>query len=327
MTSHRIAMSFFMTLAVGLALATLGADVARGSASYSAVYFVDAQHGWYAGSDSSNYVVWASSNGGRTLKRQSAHAAAGMGDLLLAFASPSAGLWASPIGVRRTTDGGRRWTYASQPDLGIPRDIGLASAKVGWASGAYGSDGQGGAISRSTDGGLTWRSVKTVHADDTSQFGRLSCITPQRCYVLGSGRLRGLWATSDGGGHWIKRRLPGSSPSSFASVDFPTGVTGWVVDWNGTVFKTTDGGVTWTKQRSGTSLREVCFTDASHGWAVGAEGVILHTDDGGEQWSEQSSGTTSDLSDVCFVDRLHGWAVGWGARLGTVDGGKTWKKL
>ena len=139
-----------------------------------------------------------------------------------------------------------------------------------------------------------------------NQFGALSCPTPQRCYVLGHGSLRGLWATSDAGKNWVKRRLP-----------------------SGTVLKTVDGGVTWKKQGSGTGLglSEVCFTDATHGFAVGADGVILHTDDGGEQWIEQSSGTTSGLSDFCFVDRLHGWAIGKHVRLRTTDGGKTWKRL
>jgi photosystem II stability/assembly factor-like uncharacterized protein len=230
--------------------------------------------------------------------------------------------------VRRTTNGGRSWAYASQADLGIPRDIGLASAKVGWASGAYGSAGGGGAISRSIDGGQTWRSVKTVHANDGNQFGRLSCPTAQRCYVLGYGSLRGLWATSDAGRHWVKRRLPGST--YLTSLDFPTSLSGWVVGADGTVLKTADGGVTWMKQRSGGDLgisNEVCFTDATHGFVVGAQGLILHTDDGGDRWTEKSSGTTSDLSDVCFIDRLHGWAVGWGVRLRTTDGGETWKRL
>jgi len=156
----------------------------------------------------------------------------------------------------------------------------------------------------------------------------VSCPTSQCCYVLGSGRLRGLWATSDAGKHWVKRRLPGST--YFASVDFPTSLTGWVVSADGTVLKTVDGGVTWTKQRAGSELgisNEVCFTDARHGWVVGAQGLILHTDDGGAQWTEQSSGTTSTLEDVCFVDRLHGWAVGGDVRLRTTNGGLTWVEL
>lgn len=334
MNFHRIALSFVMMLVAGLGLAALGADAARGSGYYGAVYFVDAQHGWYAGSSSSNgrasYVVWATSNGGRTLKRQSAHLAAGMGLPRLAFASRSSGLWASPLGVRRTTNGGRKWVKSSE-NLWIPwipRDIGLASAKVGWASSAYGSAGDGGRISRSTDGGRTWRSVKTVRAN-AGQFGSLSCPTRQRCYVLGSGKLRGLWATSDAGKHWVKRRLPGSDYTSFAGVDFPTSLTGWVVGWNGAVAKTTDGGATWTWQNQGgdQDLTEVTFTDALHGWAVGAEGVILHTDDGGKQWTEQYSGTTGNLDDVFFLDRLRGWAVAMGARLRTTNGGVTWKRL
>jgi hypothetical protein len=41
--------------------------------------FVDEQHGWYAGYDGHNSVIWKTTDGGVTLKRQSAHVAAGGG--------------------------------------------------------------------------------------------------------------------------------------------------------------------------------------------------------------------------------------------------------
>lgn len=331
MTFRRISVSFLIVLAISAAVLATGVADARAARSFQAVSFGDEHRGWYTGSDGNgNIVIWKTTDGGVTLKRQSAHRGVSAGIGYLAVISKSVGLWADDTGVRFTRNGGATWREGSRQGFWVPVGIGLASAKVGWASGAFGSDGLGGTISRSIDGGRTWRSVKTVAAATPGNtFAPLSCPTSQRCYVLGRGSLRGLWATSDAGKHWVKRRLPGSDSYSFGSVDFPTSLTGWVVGRNGTVLKTVDGGVNWKRQASGSGLglSKICFTDATYGFAVGAEGVILHTDDGGKQWTRQSSGTTSDLWDVCFIDRRHGWAVGYDVRLRTTDGGKTWKKL
>jgi photosystem II stability/assembly factor-like uncharacterized protein len=58
---------------------------------------------------------------------------------------------------------------------------------------------------------------------------------------------------------------------------------GWAVGDAGTIINTTNGGVSWTSQTSGTTnaLRDVQFVDTSNGWAVGDGGVILHTSNGG----------------------------------------------
>ena len=64
----------------------------------------------------------------------------------------------------------------------------------------------------------------------------------------------------------------------------------------------------------------------SNGWIVGRSGLILHSSDGGETWSEQKSGMEKHLFAVDFVDPQHGCAVGdWGAILATDDGGETWQ--
>ena len=63
----------------------------------------------------------------------------------------------------------------------------------------------------------------------------------------------------------------------------------------GAILRTTDGGVTWTRQASGTTdfLNSVSFTDANTGTAVGRSGVILRTTDGGVTWTRQFSGSVN----------------------------------
>jgi photosystem II stability/assembly factor-like uncharacterized protein/putative cell wall-binding protein len=120
------------------------------------------------------------------------------------------------------------------------------------------------------------------------------------------------------------------------SVDFTDADTGWAVGDGGTILRTTDGGVTWTKATSGTTrgLRSVRFTDEHTGWAVGDSGTIIATSDGGVTWTKRTSGTTQDLHSVHFTDADTGWAVGGvldtistppsRVVLKTSDGGTTW---
>jgi photosystem II stability/assembly factor-like uncharacterized protein len=57
------------------------------------------------------------------------------------------------------------------------------------------------------------------------------------------------------------------------------------VGYAGTILRTTNGGLTWFQQNSGTvqNLYDVFFTDTHHGTVVGENGTILRTVNGGEE--------------------------------------------
>src|SRR5215204_3558104 len=76
---------------------------------------------------------------------------------------------------------------------------------------------------------------------------------------------------------------------------------------------------------TGFPLFDVDMISVSEAWAVGEVGTILHTTDGGVSWTRQASGTETRLAAVRFKDALRGWAVGGGLALLTSDGGTTWK--
>ncbi len=73
---------------------------------------------------------------------------------------------------------------------------------------------------------------------------------------------------------------------SMQSLSFPDSLTGYAVGECGTIIKTTNGGLSWIIQSSGTyeTLYAVDFTDPDTGYAVGAEGTILKTTNGGSDW-------------------------------------------
>ena len=75
---------------------------------------------------------------------------------------------------------------------------------------------------------------------------------------------------------------------------------------------------------TGFALQDVDMVSPNEAWAVGDVGTILHTTDGGVSWGRQASGTQVDLTAVRFKDTLHGWALGTNLALYTTDAGTTW---
>ncbi len=119
-------------------------------------------------------------------------------------------------------------------------------------------------------------------------------------------------------------------------VFFTDANNGVAVGEGGTILRTTNGGTTWTTQRSGTvnHLCSVFFTDANTGFAVGEAGTILHTTNAGATWVSQPSGTQFPLWGISFANHTTGIAVGpgfaWssadstGTKLHTTTAGATW---
>jgi len=131
--------------------------------------------------------------------------------------------------------------------------------------------------------------------------------------------------------------------NALRAVSFLDAKTGTAVGDRGTILHTTDSGLTWTIQKSGTidDLLAVCFTDANTGTAVGrwasnteslsfdttGHSPILRTTDGGMTWQMQESNTRFALQAVFFTDSKHGTAVGReGTILRTIDGGAIWSR-
>jgi hypothetical protein len=68
--------------------------------------------------------------------------------------------------------------------------------------------------------------------------------------------------------------------------------------------------------------------DTGHAWACGNGGTIIASTDGGMNWETQVSGTGAALYKIWFVDSLRGWAVGDGGVIShTDDGGRSGVEL
>jgi len=117
-------------------------------------------------------------------------------------------------------------------------------------------------------------------------------------------------------------------PDNLYAVEFPSDKVGFIAGYSGSLFKTEDGGETWSGIYMGVNelIRKMTFVDEQNGWAVGHRGSILHTTDGGLTWEVQKSDKGTYLRDISFADLNNGWAVGHDTHIWhTADGGKTWE--
>lgn len=99
----------------------------------------------------------------------------------------------------------------------------------------------------------------------------------------------------------------------------------------GSIYRTEDGGQTWTKTETGTKrlIYSISMANAQIGWAVGQLSLVLFTSDGGKTWQRQSTPKDDQgvhLFGVQAVSPQQAVVVGeWGTRLLTEDGGQSWR--
>src|SRR5207253_5527497 len=97
-----------------------------------------------------------------------------------------------------------------------------------------------------------------------------------------------------------------------------------VFDGRGAIARTTDGGMSWSTLLYDQAIQGLDFPVITSGFAVGWAGRISHSTDAGITWTDQTSGTSANLNDVSFAsDALRGIAVGdSGTILWTANGGE-----
>jgi photosystem II stability/assembly factor-like uncharacterized protein len=101
--------------------------------------------------------------------------------------------------------------------------------------------------------------------------------------------------------------------ATLMDVYFLDNNTGWVSGANGTILKTTNGGLLWTAQNSGTTVNlfSIHFANTNSGWALGDSSKLIHTTNGGLTWQPQViPAPVSTLTSMAFADALTGWLVG-----------------
>ena len=282
-----------------------------------AVYFLDRDRGWVAGSGG---TLLGTKDGGQTWKRLHPLTKDTLHDVY--FANENVGWLVAERDVfelktsdepraylLKTEDGGFSWrrVFLNGFDVNarLVRAV-FADADRGWVF------GETGVVFATRDGGAHWmrQPSPTKHLLLGGAFGDYAHV-----WLVGAGAT--VLQTNNGGLTWQSGIVRDGADARFTAASFVGNNLGWAVGNSGRVFTTTDGGRTWFVQRSNVDadLLDVKFVDAAEGWAAGAEGILLHTIDGGAHWSVESSGTSHVLNRLFFIDRNHGWGVGFGGTI------------
>jgi len=186
--------------------------------------------------------------------------------------------------------------------------------------------------------------------DDSApvSFRLLPSPTGADLHAVRHGSGTGLWAcggqgdegvvlhSADGGDHWSAMGQPFDQP--LYDILFVNDTTGYASGQRAEVFKTTDGGVTWSKLwinppafplEYRKPLRHiVALTDSLLFFVGGADyeaGLIARTPDAGITWSVHTF--TFELRDAWFTGSDEGYACGYGSLLYTDDAGMSWQAV
>ena len=221
-------------------------------------------------------------------------------------------------GIRYTEDGGYTWNDAETPDESYYFSVGLKDAMTGWAG------GPDKVFDKTTDGGKTWTPDPSLpweslagggaaSPDDTLASAPMMAVAAAR-----DGRIRCL--ATQGGDARIRNdlRIPDVNGMCFV------GDTGWIgAQGPGDylprrLFKTTNGGQSWTAQPLAITqgnYDEIQFlSDAQRGWASGLfNDSIQRTLDGGANWSVTSFRLNPTLMFIRGVQFLDDGLTGWAA--------------
>lgn len=276
--------------------------------------------------------------------------------------------------IFHTSDGGQNWTQQILPDnASFLGRIDFVDSRTGWAAGAKRLEqedtriGHAGVVYSTKDGGKTWEEQYSPGEDIT--LTAIDFVDHSQGWVTGFPTSSALnegfvFHTSDGGKTW-ERQEPGGFFDPLWDIQFIDKKRGYaagfndIAAWGPPVYRTLDGGASWTKIRMEKSnplsvlMAEGFFALAlveDQAVLVGDHDLVARSNRAWDACPENEAPGESCLNcdclfrqsyinphymlhDVFFADNNSGWAAGsksvvpnlWGqVILHTKDGGKTW---
>ncbi len=276
------------------------------SRSFSGVDFIDDSTGWIAGGSAEINKIMKSTDGGKSWTGQPIESG---NNLLSIFALDENYTWVSGENgtIYFTPDGGNQWMGQVTGTTYDLRDIRFLSGNSGWA---VGGDEDNGIILHTTDTGMSWIEqdcdtaknlnsisfvsnlagwaagdngdiLKTTNGGEEWTLRSLGSkddiitiefFTPAAGFALADDK---LFKTADGGDSWTElNNIP--AHNGFSAMDFISETGGWILDKNGIIYNTTDGGITWQQEETEiTGLSSMHFSESGNGWIVGEDGAVL----------------------------------------------------
>ena len=231
----------------------------------------------------------------------------------MTFTSQSTGWVVGESGLcLKTIDGGNTWTYIPTSTSFPLKKISFKDLSNGVIVGDFGS------IYYTANGGNTWTAVNTFNGGNYPTFLSLSFVpNTTNVWAIGVKASNGFIAKSINSGiTWSEvslgiAQIPANT--TFNDITFTTINDGFIVGDNGTIFRTTNGGVSWQLQLSPilSGLKDIQFLNSQIGYICGTfpNGSFLKTSEGNTWKSLNMYAYPVSLS---FVDENTGWLTNYG---------------
>ncbi len=201
------------------------------------------------------------------------------------------------MGIWSSGNGGRSWTHIWPPAPSVVQAAagGLAFG-LAWTGGSR-------AVMESTGGGGAWTALASLPGSVSS----IAAPDGRAVYALVTiGKSVELLASRDGGARWSRRAAPPTPHPN--GLSFPTAQTGFLYGANGTIYRTENGGQTWTRTGSTPAqswFQPAVFTSSKDGWAVTGTRALYATRDAGARWAVAGLAPGSGIA-VSFANAADG---------------------
>lgn len=174
--------------------------------------------------------------------------------------------------------------------------------------------GDGGKIYTSTNLGVNWSEVPSGTSNALRNLYFNSNLSAYRSYICGDN------------GTFLKLVYALPLPVIITVIPYSTGVANnfygvsaladtsklMLVGSGGIILKSTNAGMNWVTQTSGTTntLRFINAISTNDIWVGGDNGTILHTTNGGTNWYPQVVNSSANINSLIFVSTVKAFAVG-----------------
>lgn len=238
--------------------------------------------------------------------------------------------------ILRSTDSGKTWIRQGAGQIAAVFLFGVFAVDP-YTAWVVGSQESGyGTIYRTTNGGGTWQrkgSSNVVSSDyvPNIEFSKVHA-KGDDVWAVGTGT---ILHTSDDGTTWTNHIPEAYKDVALQGVFALDHYTVWVtggsdIAGHAVILKTTNAGLTWTRQGgvdvdNVDHLLDISAADADVAWVVGNSYSVLKTTDGGITWTRDPffSGL-GDINEVYAVSTLMVWVATDNSIYWTTNGGETW---
>jgi photosystem II stability/assembly factor-like uncharacterized protein len=239
------------------------------------IYFININTGIACGD---NAIIIRTTNGGINWSSVSTTVSSGL--YSVSFSNQNNGIICGQGGtILYSTNGGINWIVAVDGFISSLYSCNMVTASTGYSAGVNSIFQP--MVAKTTNGGANWNYYVFYLNSNEGNLRGVQFLNEIEGFAVsnvwnGQG---GISRTTNTGVNWSTQLFS----SALNCIDFPSTLIAYSAGYSGIILKSTDGGLNWVQQASGTSviLRNIDFADSLLGYAAGDNGTILKTTNGG----------------------------------------------